>query len=317
MKAQPISVVIPTYNGIELLKEYLPNVEAALGLYAGGGEIVVVDDGGADGSTGWLKNNRPEIRAIAFEQNRGFAAAADHGVEQSKNNIVLLLNNDMAPDGDFFTPLVERILSRDDIFAVTSRSITHDGGNESISRAAMDEGIILLKQPGLDPERVFDKAVTLFHSAGGFSAYRRDRFLELGGFDTIYHPFYWEDVDLSYRAWRRGWMSVYEPAAVVRHRSHSTIGKLYRREEYDLINHSHLHLFHMLNLETANLEKYIRRVNRLMSEINLYDRGVLRRGFYLALKRLDSVLERRRKMEKGMPLDEIIEASSNKPLDGV
>lgn len=312
----PISVAITSYNALELLEEYLPKIKVAFDAYAGGGEIIVVEDAGSDGTLDWLKTAHPEVRAIVSDRNRGFAATANRGVRESQNDIVVLLNNDMAPEGDLFAPLVNRIHGGEDIFAVTAKSIVADGGNESISVAAMDDGLITLEQPGLDPERVFDKAVTLFHAGGGFSAYRRNMFLELGGFDSIYYPIYWEDVDLSYRAWRRGWMSVYEPKAAVRHRSHGTMRKLIQGEKFDLMNFAHLHLFHLLNLENDELERYIRRVNRLMSEINLYDRGILRRGFYVALKRLDAVIERRKKMEKGKSLDEIIKASSLKPLEG-
>ena len=68
---------------------------------------------------------------------------------------------------------------------------------------------------------------TLFAS-GGHSAYRRDRFLEMGGFDPLFAPFYWEDVDLCYRAWKRGWKILFEPRSAVLHDHQSTIGKVTR-----------------------------------------------------------------------------------------
>lgn len=122
---------------------------------------------------------------------------------------------------------------------------------------------------------------------------------------------------MSFRAWKKGWLSVYEPSAVVRHRSHGTIGRIYEKEKYDLIQHAHLHLFHMVNLESDELIAYTKRVNKLMSEINLYDKGVLRRGVFQALKKADKILERRKKISKGLPLGKILELSSNIPIEEV
>ncbi len=67
-------------------------------------------------------------------------------------------------------------------------------------------------------------------------AFRRDRWAELGGFDDLYHPFYWEDVDLGYRAWARDWRVLYEPAAVVYHAQGETIARLHRAAHVEMIS---------------------------------------------------------------------------------
>jgi GT2 family glycosyltransferase len=63
-------------------------------------------------------------------------------------------------------------------------------------------------------------------AGGGSAMFDRQKFLEIGGFEKLLSPFYWEDVELSYRAWKRGYSIVYEPRSVARHRVSSTIGKL-------------------------------------------------------------------------------------------
>ena len=62
---------------------------------------------------------------------------------------------------------------------------------------------------------------TLFTS-GGFMAVDRNKFVELGGFNRLFYPAYCEDLDLCFRAWRRGWRCIYEPASVVWHREQGT-----------------------------------------------------------------------------------------------
>lgn len=48
-------------------------------------------------------------------------------------------------------------------------------------------------------------------ASGGQAAFSRSKWLELGGMDLLYKPFYWEDVDMGYRAWKRGWQIIWDP----------------------------------------------------------------------------------------------------------
>ena len=68
----------------------------------------------------------------------------------------------------------------------------------------------------------------IFYAGGGASAYDRAKFLALGGFDeAVFSPVYIEDVDLGYRAWKRGWPSLFEPRSIVHHKHRSTTRRLW------------------------------------------------------------------------------------------
>jgi GT2 family glycosyltransferase len=67
--------------------------------------------------------------------------------------------------------------------------------------------------------------VNVFWAGGGACAVDRRRFQLLGGFDSLYHPFYVEDTDLSYQAWKRGWKSVLAPGSRVIHKHRGTTGR--------------------------------------------------------------------------------------------
>ena len=69
------------------------------------------------------------------------------------------------------------------------------------------------------------KPFPCFYGGGGSSAYDRHKFLELGGFDEILKPFYYEDTDLGFMAWKRGWKVLYQPRSVVFHEHRGTIGR--------------------------------------------------------------------------------------------
>ena len=79
-----------------------------------------------------------------------------------------------------------------------------------------------------------DRVRTLFptfYAGGGSTAYDRNKLLELGGFDSLMEPFYLEDADISYMAWKRGWFVFYEPRSVVYHEHRGTIGKHFSETE--------------------------------------------------------------------------------------
>ena len=66
-----------------------------------------------------------------------------------------------------------------------------------------------------------------FYGGGGSCAFHRRKFLQLGGFDELLAPFYLEDTDLGYLAWKRGWKVLYQPASIVFHEHRGTIGKTF------------------------------------------------------------------------------------------
>src|SRR5262249_15409745 len=99
------TVVIPNWNGKDLLERYLPSVEAAL---AGNdaNEILVVDNGSSDGSVELLRTRFPKVKTLALEKNLGFGGGSNAGFRAAANDIVVLLNSDMRVEPDFLAPLL-------------------------------------------------------------------------------------------------------------------------------------------------------------------------------------------------------------------
>src|SRR3989304_5387691 len=100
------SIVIPNYNGHDLLDEYLPSVFDAARSYSDQYEVIIVDDGSKDQSVDLIRSKYPEARVIVNERNVGFGEAVNRGVKACKNSIVVLLNNDVRVEKDFFEPLL-------------------------------------------------------------------------------------------------------------------------------------------------------------------------------------------------------------------
>jgi GT2 family glycosyltransferase len=226
MEVKNISIVIPSYKGKELLKRYLPSILNAGKNYSlGKTEFIIVDDASSDGTVEYLRSNCQDIRVIEHSVNKGFSISANQGILAARNRIVVLLNNDVEIAEDFFLFLPGHF-EEEAIFAVRPgiRSIVNDGGDRLENPRIGGEfrhGFIhvpVAKQGNLRFS---------FFAGGGASVFDKEKFEDLGGFDEMFSPFYFEDVDLSYRAWKRGWKTIYEPRSFVYHQGGATISKFY------------------------------------------------------------------------------------------
>src|SRR6266850_1764818 len=78
----------------------------------------------------------------------------------------------------------------------------------------------------------------------------RRKFIELGGFNRLFYPAYGEDLDLGFRAWRRGWRCIFEPASVVYHRESASFDTSEGSPSKDLMRHAQF-LFQWASLPPA------------------------------------------------------------------
>lgn len=223
------SVVIPNWNGRDLLEKYLPSVVAAMSRHPGN-EVIVVDNASADGSAEFVRQHFPQVRLLELPENLGFGGGSNAGFRAAKNDIVVLLNSDMRVEPGFLQPLLDGFTD-DKVFAVACQIFFSDPGKlreETGLTQAWWQGGKLRVRHRTDP--AIHETYPCFYPGGGSSAFDRGKFLELGGFDPLYHPFYLEDTDLGLLAWKRGWKVLYQPRSVVFHEHRGTIGKKFSAE---------------------------------------------------------------------------------------
>src|SRR5580693_7221532 len=222
--ASAASVVIPNWNGRDLLEKYLPSVVAALDGNPNN-EIIVVDNGSTDESADFIREHFPRVKLIALPKNLGFGGGSNAGFKAAKNDVVVLLNSDMRVDPGFLAPLLAGFTD-EKVFAVSCQIFLTDP-LKLRQETGLTEGWWL--QGALRVGHRIDPKITelypCFYGGGGSCAFDRRKFFELGGFDHLYRPFYLEDTDLGYLAWKRGWKVLYQPASIVHHEHRGTIGK--------------------------------------------------------------------------------------------
>lgn len=287
-----VSIVIPAYNGKVHLEANLPHLLAATRGRASL-EVTVVDDGSADGTPEFLADRYPEVRLVALGTNRGFAGACNAGAQAAKGDLVYFLNSDVRVLPGFLDPVLTRF-SDPTVFAAGSREVPPQG-----------EGPLTVPVPffrfGLFGHRYLETAGTrtqampvLFVSAG-HALFSRERFLSLGGFDDLYRPFYWEDIDLCFRAWRRGWRVLLEPGSTVVHGKQGTIGRFYDPQAIQTIYWKNRFLFIWKNLRDAGLvAEHLACLPLILLAFPLAKGRAVLTGFARAFRQLGEVLGKRR-----------------------
>jgi len=257
MDTWPVSIIIPNFNGEQILPRALASATEAVRAYAGPSEIIVVDDASQDNSIDLISHNFPDIKLIRHAKNKGFSEAILSGVQAAVHPIVILLNSDVYPDRHFIDPLI-RWFDREDTFSVSPLILDLDGNPSRVSwnLVKLIRGEIRSSSwdlaNALELMRKRQSLKSLF-AAGGSAAIRKEMFLQLGGFLSIYHPFYYEDRDLGTRAWKLGWKTYFEPESKVVHDHSSTIKRFFPGKKTKIIRRRNRLFYLWLHLSTPRL----------------------------------------------------------------
>jgi GT2 family glycosyltransferase len=274
------TILILNWDGKHLLEECLPSVIRAVHRAGAGHQILVVDNGSTDGSVEFVRNRFPEVRVLPLDRNYGFIGGNNRGVEAVE----------MMPDEDFLAPLLAGFTD-DSVFAVTSQIFFADRSRRreetGKTRARFEKGFFYLWHAEIATADNQAKTLPVFWAGGGSCAFDRKKYLEIGGFDTLYHPFYVEDVDLSYQAWKRGWKCLLAPASRVVHKHRATSSRKFTTSFVENTTRRNLYLFLWKNVtDPSMLFDHLRRLPKIHGagmlqtnawfEIQAYGRAVLK-----------------------------------------
>ena len=209
------TLIVPTYNQRHLMDFCLPPLLAEAG---GEHRVMIVDDASTDGTSEYVRSKYPAVRVLRLAKNRGFAGAVRAGIAATETPLFALINTDVQVRPGFLGAILPRF-DQAATFAVCSR-IDLPGGSQ------METGNVATTFSGiLEPYHVPPtRPGPILYAGGASSVFHRARYHALGGFETVYRPLYWEDIELGYRAWRRGWRVLFEPRASVLHQRRAWMG---------------------------------------------------------------------------------------------
>jgi len=222
------SVIIPNYNGVHLLP---PLLEALRHQSFQDFEVIIADDASTDSSITLMEQEYADIdlnmRLLVNRHNLGFAANCNRAAEASYGRILVFLNSDTEPEPAWLAELVKQICANPQAAMVTSKMLLFD--QRDMLHTAGD----LMGKDGIPRNRgvwqkdvgQFDQDPFVFSGCGGGTAYRKDVWQALGGFDEDFWM-YLEDVDFAFRAQLMGKQTIFAPHARLYHQLSATGGDI-------------------------------------------------------------------------------------------
>jgi GT2 family glycosyltransferase len=214
-----ISVVIPVYKQVP---QFIENLRKNFS-FINDCEIIVINDDPSESIQTNLQKF-PNVILIENKTNLGFGPTVNTGIKKASNDYILLLNSDVILLNDSFK---NALLSFKDktVFAISFAQKEKNGD-------IVGKNSIYWKKGFLQHSKAKDLTTGENGWAeGGSCLIDRNKFLALNGFDALYSPFYWEDIDLSYRAWKQGFRVLFDASVVVEHHHETTIGSLFKKNK--------------------------------------------------------------------------------------
>lgn len=217
IEAKAVSIIIPTFNGASRIANCL---DALLKQTAGrNAEILVVNDGSTDKTASVVGGYPSEVHLVT-QANAGPAAARNRGALEAGGTIILFTDDDCVPMPDWLDAMLQPFKDPE---VVGARGVYRTRQKSLVARFVQieyeDKYRLMAKLPSIDFIDTYS------------AAFRRDRFLEMTGYDTSFPVACAEDIELSYRMSARGWKMRFAPAAIVYHTHPDTLAR-YLKKKY-------------------------------------------------------------------------------------
>ncbi len=223
-----VRILVLNYNGRRLLERCLPSVVDCAGRSQRRCRVTVIDNDSTDGSTDWIRKNWPQVEVIK-RRNDGLVSF-NSVVRRCTESWVMLLNNDVELEPGSVDLLADAIAADHECMFAAPFCLNATGRYEGcLSGLRFRSGLVSteLVDPRSDEHLSLATSGLPTASAGAVLMMRRDAFLSLGGFDDLYLPGRYEDLDLAWRGWRSGWRGLFVNAARAVHFGSATFGRHY------------------------------------------------------------------------------------------
>lgn len=290
-----ISIVIPTYKNkkifVENMKHNLPFMQ--------GNEIIVVNDDPAESIEPEMRKFR-KVVLIENETNLGFSGAVDTGIRCASHRFVMLLNSDVLLWDKSYEKAQEKLQKHEKLFAVSFAQREKNGSVVGKNRIYWKNGFFTH-----DKAENMTSGITAW-AEGGACMLNKEIYKTIGGFDPLYSPYYWEDIDLSYRAWKQGYEVMFDRDILVEHHHESTIGKYFNQGRIKTIAYRNQFFFIWKNITDKRLmNSHIGRIGKSILPMLFKDPYYVK-ALFLALLKLSDVRMKRDLSHADIPDQTII-----------
>lgn len=205
-----VSIIIVSWNALELLKRCLPSVVAT---DFEGFEIILADNASTDGSAEWVRETFPTVRIVRYSENWGFARGNNEAVIHAQGDLIVLLNNDVEVPAGWLTPIADRFDRVDELGAAQPKLHQFDA-RDTFEYSGAAGGFLdrwgypfargrlfdaLEKDTGQ-----YDEEREIFWASGTCLAVRKEVWEQTGGLEETFFM-HMEEIDLCWRIRRAGW----------------------------------------------------------------------------------------------------------------
>lgn len=213
-KSVKVSIIVVNFNGVDYVGRCLESIAATLDDST---ELIVVDNGSTDGSTGQIGQTFPEVGVVRSDVNVGFGEGNNIGARHASGEYLVFINPDTEVRGGWWQALVDA-LERNPGVGCTTSQILLANSHSRLNAAGNDihiSGLTLCRGMGR-PASEYEQGGPVSAISGAAFAIKQDLFWHLGGFDRDFF-LYMEETDLSWRIQLQGLSCVYVPESVVLH----------------------------------------------------------------------------------------------------
>ena len=235
-----VSIIIPHWNGIEVLSECL---ESLLQTQYSNIEIIVVDNASTDGSSDWIAINFPEVIVVNNNKNYGYAGGCNRGAKVARGDYLVFLNNDTIQDKGWLDPLVDFLNLNPKVAAAQPKILNFfdqekfdyaggSGGWLDILGYPFARGRIFLEQEKDTGQ--YNTIRPIFWASGTAFIVRKSDFQLAYGFDETFFA-HQEEIDLCWKFKLMGKETWAVPSGLVYHKNAVTLPMFSRQKQY--LNH--------------------------------------------------------------------------------
>jgi len=223
-----LAVIIVNWNTRELLRTCLSSLyQYTTGISY---EIVVVDNGSADGSSDMVKKHFPDVRLMRNQENLGYSQANNQALRRASSRYMLLLNSDTALKDNALQGMVFFMDTHPSVGIAGTKLLNPDGSRQYSCDLFPRTALAMLRDKILDtffstkritwPERMtewdFNGNFAVDYVIGAVLLIRRETLEQIGLLDEQFFM-YAEDIDWCYRAALAGWKTYYLGAMSIYH----------------------------------------------------------------------------------------------------
>lgn len=226
------SIVIPTYNGLDLLRRCVSSIRRHTALPY---EIIVVDNASTDGTAEWCM--REKLKLVSLAKNAGFPAACNQGLRLSAGDTLVLLNNDTAVTANWLDNLAAALYSSPEVGIVGPVTNYASGPQRvDVPFGHLAEFQSLARANNVPDASRWRNAMRI---VGFCLVFRRGLMESIGLLDERFSPGHYEDDDYCFRARQQGFRLLICHDALIYHEGSASFVRQGAERQSELVERNY------------------------------------------------------------------------------